>query len=169
MKYFLKITIGLKEMNKNYDIDNVDLKILALLTEDAKMPYTEVAKKVFVSGGTVHVRMRKMEEMGIVEGTTLKMDYAKMGFDITAFLGIYLEKSSLYDQVIKKLYDISEIVKIHYTTGNYNIFVKMHCRDTKHLKDVLHDKIQKVEGIERTETIISLEESLNRHIQFVDK
>ncbi len=156
-------------MNKNYDIDNVDLKILALLTEDAKMPYTEVAKKVFVSGGTVHVRMRKMEEMGIVKGTTLKMDYSKMGYDITAFLGIYLEKSSLYDIVIKRLELIPEIVKIHYTTGNYNIFVKMHCKDTKHLKDVLHDKIQTVEGIERTETIISLEESLNRHIQFVDK
>ncbi|MCC5928609.1 MAG: Lrp/AsnC ligand binding domain-containing protein [Cyclobacteriaceae bacterium] len=156
-------------MNKNYDIDNVDLKILALLTEDAKMPYTEVAKKVFVSGGTVHVRMRKMEEMGIVKGTTLRMDYSKMGYDITAFLGIYLEKSSLYDEVIKKLNTIPEIVKIHYTTGNYNIFVKMHCRDTRHLKDVLHDKIQKVEGIERTETIISLEESLNRHIQFMDK
>jgi len=153
-------------MSKNYDIDNVDLKILALLTEDAKMPYTEVAKKVFVSGGTVHVRMRKLEEMGIVQGTTLKMDYSKMGYDITAFLGIYLEKSSLYDQVIKKLYNISEIVKVHYTTGNYNIFVKLHCRDTNHLKDVLHDKIQRVEGIERTETIISLEESLNRHIQF---
>lgn len=156
-------------MNKNYDIDNVDLKILALLTEDAKMPYTEVAKKVFVSGGTVHVRMRKMEEMGIVRGTTLKMDYAKMGYDITAFLGIYLEKSSYYDDVVKKLNLIPEIVKVHYTTGNYNIFVKMHCKDTKHLKDVLHDKIQTVEGIERTETIISLEESLNRHIQFVDK
>ena len=153
-------------MSKNYDIDNVDLKILALLTEDAKMPYTEVAKKVFVSGGTVHVRMRKLEEMGIVQGTTLKMDYSKMGYDITAFLGIYLEKSSLYDQVIKKLYNIPEIVKVHYTTGNYNIFVKLHCRDTNHLKDVLHDKIQVVEGIERTETIISLEESLNRHIQF---
>jgi len=153
-------------MSKNYDIDNVDLKILALLTEDAKMPYTEVAKKVFVSGGTVHVRMRKLEEMGIVKGTTLKMDYTKMGYDITAFLGIYLEKSSLYDQVIKKLYNISEIVKVHYTTGNYNIFIKIHCRDTNHLKDVLHDKIQKIEGIERTETIISLEQSLNRHIQF---
>jgi Lrp/AsnC family transcriptional regulator for asnA, asnC and gidA len=153
-------------MSKNYDIDNIDLKILALLTEDAKMPYTEVAKRVFVSGGTVHVRMRKLEEMGIVQGTTLKMDYSKMGYDITAFLGIYLEKSSLYDQVIKKLYNIPEIVKIHYTTGNYNIFIKLHCRDTNHLKDVLHDKIQKVEGIERTETIISLEESLNRHIQF---
>jgi Lrp/AsnC family transcriptional regulator, regulator for asnA, asnC and gidA len=153
-------------MNKNFDIDNVDLKILSLLAEDAKMPYTEVAKKVFVSGGTVHVRMRKMEEMGIVQGTTLNMDYSKMGYDITAFLGIYLEKSSLYDTVIQNLQDISEIVKIHYTTGNYNIFVKMHCKDTKHLKDVLHDKIQTIEGIERTETIISLEESLNRHIQF---
>lgn len=153
-------------MNKNFDIDNVDLKILSLLAEDAKMPYTEVAKKVFVSGGTVHVRMRKMEEMGIVQGTTLNMDYSKMGYDITAFLGIYLEKSSLYDAVIQHLQDIPEIVKIHYTTGNYNIFVKMHCKDTKHLKDVLHDKIQTIEGIERTETIISLEESLNRHIQF---
>lgn len=153
-------------MNKNYDIDNVDLKILSLLAEDAKMPYTEVAKKVFVSGGTVHVRMRKMEEMGIVRGTTLNMDYSKMGYDITAFLGIYLEKSSLYDGVIKYLEKIPEIVKIHYTTGNYNIFVKMHCKDTRHLKDVLHDKIQTIEGIERTETIISLEESLNRHIQF---
>lgn len=156
-------------MNKNYDIDNVDLKILALLTEDAKMPYTEVAKKVFVSGGTVHVRMRKMEEIGIVKGTTLKMDYSKMGYDITAFLGIYLEKSSLYDAVIQRLNLIPEVVKIHYTTGNYNVFIKLHCKDTNHLKDVLHDKIQQIEGIERTETIISLEESLNRHIQFTDK
>ncbi|NJM93647.1 MAG: winged helix-turn-helix transcriptional regulator [Cytophagales bacterium] len=153
-------------MNKNYEIDNIDLKILSILSKDAKMPYTEVAKKVFVSGGTVHVRMRKMEEMGIIQGTTLNMDYTKMGFDITAFLGIYLEKSSLYDEVIEQLKDIPEIVKIHYTTGNYNIFLKVHCRDTKHLKEVLHDKIQKVEGIERTETMISLEESLNRHIQF---
>ncbi|WP_053406889.1 MULTISPECIES: Lrp/AsnC ligand binding domain-containing protein [Persicobacter] len=153
-------------MNKNYEIDNVDMKILSLLTEDAKMPYTEVAKRVFVSGGTVHVRMRKLEEMGIVRGTTLDMDYSKMGYDITAFLGIYLEKSSLYDSVIERLVQISEIVTIHYTTGNYNIFVKMHCRDTMHLKNTLHDKIQQIEGIERTETIISLEESMNRHIKF---
>ena len=153
-------------MAKNYEIDNIDLKILTLLTRDAKLPYTEVAKKVFVSGGTVHVRMRKMEEMGIVKGTTLSMDYSKLGFDVTAFMGIYLERSSLYDLVTEGLKDIPEIVKMHYTTGNYNIFIKIHCRDTKHLRDVLHDKIQRVEGIERTETFISLEESLNRHIQF---
>ncbi|MEM7550816.1 MAG: Lrp/AsnC ligand binding domain-containing protein [Bacteroidota bacterium] len=153
-------------MAKNYEIDNVDLKILEILTEDAKIPYTEVAKKVFVSGGTVHVRMKKLEEMGIVKGTTLSMDYSKLGYDVTAFLGIYLEKSSLYDAVTDKLKVIPEVVKIHYTTGAYNIFCKIHCKDTKHLRDVLHDKIQKVEGIERTETLISLEESMNRHIGF---
>ena len=153
-------------MSKNYEIDNVDLKILNILMEDAKIPYTEVAKRVFVSGGTVHVRMKKLEEMGIVTGTTLKMDYSKLGFDVTCFMGIYLLKSSLYDSVVNNLKEIPEIVKAHYTTGNYNIFIKIHCKDTRHLKDVLHDKIQKVEGIERTETFISLEESLNRHLSF---
>ncbi len=153
-------------MSRNYEIDNVDLKILNILMEDAKIPYTEVAKRVFVSGGTVHVRMKKLEEMGIVTGTTLKMDYSKLGFDVTCFMGIYLLKSSLYDSVVDNLKKIPEIVKVHYTTGNYSIFIKIHCKDTRHLKDVLHDKIQKVEGIERTETFISLEESLNRHLSF---
>ncbi len=153
-------------MSKNYEIDNVDLKILNLLMEDAKIPYTEIAKKVFVSGGTVHVRMKKLEEMGVVQGTTLKLDYSKLGYDITCFIGIYLQKSSLYDEVVEKLREIQEIVTVNYTTGNYSIFVKLHCRDTKHLREVLHDKIQKVEGIERTETLISLEESLSRHITF---
>ena len=152
-------------MSKNLEIDNIDLKILALLSEDAKIPYTEIAKKVYVSGGTVHVRMRKMEEMGIVRGTTLNMDYSKLGYDITAFLGIYLERGSLYNEVVNELKKVPEVVKIHYTTGNYSIFIKIHCRDTKHLREVLHDKIQKIEGIVRTETLISLEESLNRHIQ----
>ncbi|MEQ8904644.1 Lrp/AsnC ligand binding domain-containing protein [Ekhidna sp.] len=153
-------------MSKNYEIDNVDLKILNILSEDAKMPYTEVAKKVFVSGGTVHVRMRKLEEMGIVRGTTLKIDYSKLGYDITCFLGIYLEKSSLYDRVVSELRKIPEIVTIRYTTGNYNIFCKIYCRDTQHLRNVLHDKIQSVDGIESTETFISLEESVNKHLGF---
>ena len=152
--------------SKNYKVDNIDLKILSILLKDAKMPYTEVAKKVFVSGGTVHVRVRKMEEAGIIQGTTLNIDYTKMGFDITAFLGIYLEKSSLCNNVINQLASIPEITRMHYATGNYNIFLKIQCKNTKHLKEVLHDKIQKVEGIERTETMISLEENLNRPVQF---
>jgi len=155
-------------MPKNYEIDNTDLKILEILMQDAKKPFTEVAKKVFVSQGTVHVRMNKMEEAGIVEKTTLRINYAKLGYDITAFIGIYLEKSALYDQVLAKLKDIPEITSIHYTTGNYSMFIKIHCRDTNHLKEVLHDKMQQVEGIDRTETMISLEESLDRSLRMVN-
>jgi Lrp/AsnC family transcriptional regulator, regulator for asnA, asnC and gidA len=154
-------------MTKNYEVDNVDLKILEILRDDAKKPFTEVAKKVHVSQGTVHVRMNKMEEAGIVEKTTVKINYAKLGFDITAFIGIYLEKSALYDQVVARLKQIPEITSIHYTTGNYSMFVKIHCRDTNHLKEVLHDKMQQVEGIERTETMISLEESLDRNLNLL--
>ncbi|NBP69553.1 MAG: winged helix-turn-helix transcriptional regulator [Cytophagia bacterium] len=151
-------------MTENYQVDKTDLKILEILMQDAKKPFTEVAKKAFVSGGTVHVRMNKLEEAGIVEKTTLKLNYAKLGYDITAFIGIYLEKSALYDQVLAKLKGIPEITSIHYTTGNYSMFVRIHCRDTNHLKLVLHDKMQQVEGIERTETMISLEESLDRNL-----
>jgi len=152
-------------MDKNYEIDKVDLDILDILSKDAKKPYTEVARKVFVSGGTVHVRMNKMEEAGIVIGSTLDLDYSKLGYGLTAFLGIYLSKSSLYDEVFAKLKEIDEIISIHYTTGNYSMFIKLLCRDTAHLKDMLHDKIQKIDGIVRTETIISLEESLSRHVK----
>jgi len=152
-------------MAKKELIDIVDVRILEVLMKDAKKPYTEVAKKAFVSGGTVHVRMRKLEEAGIVEGTALKVNYAKLGYDITAFIGIYLEKSTLYDDVLVKLKAINEISSIHYTTGNYSMFCRIHCKDTRHLKDVLHDKIQKIEGIERTDTMMSLEESLNRNIK----
>jgi Lrp/AsnC family transcriptional regulator, regulator for asnA, asnC and gidA len=152
-------------MSRNFEIDNTDLKILEILMQDAKRPYTEVARKVNVSQGTVHVRMNKMEDAGILEKTTLRINYAKLGYDITAFIGIYLEKSALYDKVLAKLKDIPEITSIHYTTGNYSMFVKIHCRDTNHLKEVLHDKMQQVEGIERTETMISLEESLDRNLK----
>lgn len=152
-------------MSRNFEIDNTDLKILEILMQDAKRPYTEVAKKVNVSQGTVHVRMNKMEEAGILEKTTLRINYARLGYDITAFIGIYLEKSALYDMVLSKLRNIPEITSIHYTTGNYSMFVKIHCRDTNHLKEVLHDKMQQVEGIERTETMISLEESLDRNLK----
>lgn len=154
-------------MPRNLEIDKTDLQILEILMQDAKKPFTEVARRVHVSGGTVHVRMNKMEQAGIVEKTTLKVNYAKLGYDITAFIGIYLEKSALYDQVLSNLKRVPEITSIHYTTGNYSMFVKIHCKDTNHLKEVLHDKIQHVEGIERTETMISLEESLERNLNLL--
>jgi Lrp/AsnC family transcriptional regulator for asnA, asnC and gidA len=103
-----------------------------------------------------------METSGIITGSSNSVDTKKLGWDIAAFLGIYLEKSEQYDDVALHLKTIPEIVSINYTTGNYSIFVKLMCRDTAHLRSVLHDKIQKIQGIQRTETFISLEESLSR-------
>ncbi|MBC6610592.1 AsnC family transcriptional regulator [Hymenobacter aerilatus] len=154
-------------MARNYELDDTDRKILALLIADAKMPYTEIARKVHVSGGTVHVRMARLEELGIVQGATLRIDYEKLGYGVTAFIGIYLLKSSMYNGVAEEMKKIPEIVSMNYTTGNYGIFARLVCRDTQHLREVLHDQIQLIEGIERTETLISLEESLNRPIQLL--
>jgi Lrp/AsnC family transcriptional regulator for asnA, asnC and gidA len=151
-------------MSQNSEIDKVDLQILQLLMEDASIPYTEIAKKIGVSGGTIHVRMNKLTELGIVRGTYLDIDYARLGYDVTAFLGIYLDKSEFYDKAVSELRMIPEVVTVHYTTGNYSMFVKIICKDTTHLREVLHDKIQKVSGIQRTETMISLEESINRRL-----
>ncbi len=150
-------------MEKKFELDPLDYKILEILVKDANLPYTEIGTRLDVSGGTVHVRMKKMESMGIVKGAQLLIDYSKIGWDITAFLGIYLDKSSLYEDVAKQLDQIPEVVNIHYTTGIYSIFAKIICRDTQHLREVLHDKIQRVTGIQRTETFISLEESLIRN------
>ncbi|WP_415711089.1 Lrp/AsnC ligand binding domain-containing protein, partial [Aquirufa beregesia] len=144
-------------------LDPLDYKILEILVSDSNLPYTEIGQRLDVSGGTVHVRMKKMEALGIVKGAQLLIDYSKIGWDITAFLGIYLDKSSLYEDVAKQLEKIPEVVNIHYTTGIYSIFAKIICRDTQHLREVLHDKIQRVTGIQRTETFISLEESLIRN------
>jgi len=151
------------------EIDDIDRKILSVLMHNAKLPYTEVAKEVHVSGGTVHVRMKKMEEMGIIKGFQLVIDPVKLGYDITAYLGIYLEKSSYYENVIKALQEIPEMVSAHYTTGNYSIFARIICRDTKHLLEILHNKVQKISGIQRTETFISLEENINRPLNISEE
>ena len=149
-------------MARNYELDDTDRHILNLLIQDAKMPYTEIARKVNVSGGTVHVRMARLEEIGIVQGATLRLDYQKLGYGVNAFLGIYLQKSSEYTAVVNQLREIPEVVSINFTTGAYGVFARLLCRDTQHLRDVLHDRIQPIEGILRTETLISLEEVLNR-------
>lgn len=149
-------------MPEKPELDETDLKILSILMQDAKVPYTDIAKQLFVSAGTVHVRMKKMEELGIIKGFRLELNHQKMGYDVTAFLGIYLNKSSQYDVVAKELVKIPEITEVNYTTGNYSMFAKIVCRDTRHLREVLHDKIQKIGDITRTETFISLEESISR-------
>lgn len=148
----------------NLEIDNLDIDILSILMNDATTAYTEIAKELIVSGGTIHVRMKKMQDMGIIKGSNLIVDAQKVGYDICAFLGIYLEKGSIYHEAVDKLKQVKEIVELHYTTGAYSMFAKIICRDTSHLRHVLNDEVQAVPGIQRTETFISLEESIKRQI-----
>ena len=152
-------------MALHYEIDNTDLQILNLLMENAFTPYTEIGKKLFISPGTVHVRMNKMEKLGIVKNPQLQIDLGKLGMDVTAFIGVYLIRSDMYDKVVTQLKKIDEVLSCNYTTGNYSLFLKIVCRDTQHLREVLHDKLQKIEGISRTETLISLEESFSRNMK----
>ncbi len=152
------------EILNKADIDILDKGILQILLTHGNTPYTDIAKELGVSGGTIHVRMKKMEEAGIVTGSKLTVDYSKLGFDVCAYIGVYLEKGSVYPNAKKELEKIDEIVEMHYTTGSYNILVKLICRDTNHLRNTL-DRIQEIPGIQRTETFISLENSILREVK----
>lgn len=151
-------------MNTKLNLDKLDLQIIQEMMEDAEISYADLGKKLFVSGGTIHVRIKKLEELKVVKGKKLSVDLKLLGYDVIAFIGIYLEKSSLYDSVARELKKIPQIVRLNYTTGNYSMFAEIVCKDIQQLRFVLHDELQKIKGIERTETFISLEESLDRNI-----
>ncbi|MBN9352359.1 MAG: Lrp/AsnC ligand binding domain-containing protein [Chitinophagaceae bacterium] len=155
-------------MAAKFNIDKLDLQIIQEMSQNAETPYAELGKKLFVSGGTIHVRIKKLEELGIVKGKRLNVNLKLLGFDITAFIGIFLEKSSMYEQVARELEKIPQIVRLNYTTGNYSMFAEVICKDITQLKQVLHDELQKVKGIERTETLISLSESFNRSVRVTE-
>ncbi|HVX28783.1 MAG TPA: Lrp/AsnC ligand binding domain-containing protein [Parafilimonas sp.] len=156
-------------MTDHLNIDKLDLQIIQAMMQSANISYAELGKKLFVSGGTIHVRIKKLQELGIVKGTKLHINHKLLGYDVIAFIGIYLEKSSLYDVVAKDLKKIPQIVRLNYTTGNYSMFAEIVCKDIGELKFVLHDELQKIKGIERTDTIISLEESFSRDVQMLDR
>ena len=151
-------------MSAKLNLDKLDLQIIASMLENAEVSYADLGKKFFVSAGTIHVRIKKLQELKIATGTKLKVDLKLLGFDITAFVGIYLEKSSLYDNVAEELKKIPGIVRLNYITGNYSMFIEIVCRDILQLRSILHDDLQKIKGIERTETFISLEEGFNRNV-----
>lgn len=152
-------------MADKLNLDKLDFQIIQSMIENANISYADLGKKLFVSGGTIHVRIKKLQELGIVSGTKMHINHKILGYDVIAFIGIFLEKSSLYDNVAMQLKKIPEIVRLNYTTGNYSMFAEVICKDIAQLKFVLHDELQKIKGIERTDTIISLEESFSRNVQ----
>lgn len=143
-----------------YKLDELDHQILDILINNTRTPFTEIAKKLVVSAGTIHVRVKKMEESGIIKGSTLALDYPKLGYSFIAYVGIYLSETHQAKYVLQRLSEIPNITVANVTTGKFNIFCKLRAKDTTHAKGIIF-KIDGIEGVARTETMVSLEESIN--------
>ena len=148
----------------NNNLDELDLQILDLLVKDCRTPYLEIARVCHVSGGTIHVRMKKMEDMGIIKGSRIILNLPKLGYDVCCFVGIYVGKTSSFNAVFDQMSTINEVVELHLTTGNYSMFAKIVCTNISDLQDVLLNKINNIDGIERTDTFVSLSQPIDRNI-----
>ncbi|MBU3216261.1 Lrp/AsnC ligand binding domain-containing protein [Clostridium estertheticum] len=147
-------------------LDELDYQILEILIKDSRIPYLEIARNCHVSGGTIHVRMNKMQEMGLIKGARLILDTSKLGYDVCCFIGIYLNKASSYPDVLEQLKEIKEIVELHYTTGAYSIFIKVMCKSISNLQDLLMNRLQVISGVQSTDTFITLSQPIDRNISF---
>lgn len=143
-----------------FKLDETDHHILDMLIENTRTPFTDIAKKLNISAGTVHVRVKKMEEAGIIIGSSLTLDYKKLGYSFIAYVGIFLQKTSQTQFVLERINEIPFVTVAHVTTGKFNIFCKIRAQDTTHAKEIIY-KIDDIDGVTRTETMISLEESIN--------
>lgn len=149
-----------KLYHMKFKLDATDQSILDMLIENTRTPFTDIAKKHGISAGTVHVRVKKMEEAGIITGSSLRLDYNKLGYSFIAYVGIYLQKTSQTQFVLEKINEIPSVTVAHVTTGKFNIFCKIRAKNTTHAKEIIY-KLDDIDGVTRTETMISLEESIN--------
>jgi len=149
---------------ENYQIDNLDKQILHALMENARTAYAELAKRFNVSAGTIHVRVEKLKQAGIITGTQLSINTKRLGYDVCCFIGINLNNARDYPETLIKLEALEEVVEAYYTTGNYSIFIKVMAKSIDHLQVVLLNKIQAIEAIQSTETLISLQNPISRTV-----
>jgi Lrp/AsnC family transcriptional regulator, regulator for asnA, asnC and gidA len=138
-------------------LDQTDIGILSCLLEDARRPFEDIARQLIVSGGTVHVRVNKLREAGIITGSQIKINYSRLGYDVTAFIGINLRSASDYTKTRALLEKLPEVVEIHYTTGQYSLFIKVLTRSPRELHSFLTERLQSTPEIQSTETFISLD------------
>ncbi|WP_121665358.1 Lrp/AsnC family transcriptional regulator [Mesonia aquimarina] len=143
-----------------FRLDETDHQILDILIDNTRTAFTDIAKKLNISAGTVHVRVKKMEEAGIIIGSSLTLDYKKLGYAFIAYVGVFLKKTSQTKFVLERINQIPFVTVAHVTTGKFNIFCKVRAKDTEHAKQIIF-LLDDIEGVYRTETMISLEESLN--------
>jgi Lrp/AsnC family transcriptional regulator, regulator for asnA, asnC and gidA len=143
-----------------FRLDETDHQILDMLIDNTRIPFTDIAKKLLISAGTVHVRVKKMEEGGIIKGSSLTLDYQKLGYSFIAYVGVFLQNTSQTKFVLERIDEIPFVTVAHITTGKFNIFCKIRAKDTTHAKDIIF-RLDDIDGVYRTETMISLEESIN--------
>ncbi len=147
-------------MSKPLKLDDIDHKILDMLIENTRTPFTDIAKRLVISAGTVHVRVKKMEQMGLIKGSSLILDYDKLGYTFIAYVGLYVNNSSQIKFIIERIKQIPNVTVAHITTGKFNVFCKIRAKSTTHAKNIIF-KLDEIEGVYRSESMISLEESIN--------
>lgn len=150
--------------NVDYQLDAIDKEIIYMLMDNAKTSLVHISKNVGISTTAVHQRIKKLEQAGVIENSISFLNPRKIGYKVVSYIGVFLDQPSHYQEAVKALQDVNEVVEAHYTTGNYTIFLKVLCRDNDHLMQILN-KLQKLKGVTRTETFISLEQSINRQLK----
>lgn len=150
-----------------HQLDKLDEQILKLIASNARIPFLEVARACNVSGAAIHQRIQKLTNMGVLKGAEFVLDPEKVGYETCAYMGLYLKDPEQFDIVTQALMDIPEVVECHYTTGQYDMFIKIYAKNNHHLLSIIHDKLQPL-GLARTETIISFHEAINRQMPIMD-
>ena len=148
-------------------LDKLDKQILRMIAEDARVPFLEVARACNVSGAAIHQRIQKLNSLGIIKGSKFIIDPEKIGYETCAFIGLNLRNPENFDSVVKRLKDIPEVVECHYTTGDFDLFIKIYALNNHHLLNIIHDKLQPL-GLSRSETIISFNSAISRQLPVID-
>lgn len=149
------------------NLDALDEQILRLIASNARIPFLEVARACHVSGAAIHQRIQKLTRLGVLKGSQYVLDPEMIGYDTCAFVGLFLKDPSDFDKVVEALHQIPEVVECHYTTGDYDMFIKIYAKNNRHVLSIIHDKLQPL-GLQRTETIISFHEEINRQMPILD-
>ena len=144
-------------------LDNLDRKILKLISEDARIPFLEVARACNVSGAAVHQRIQKLTNTGVLKGSKFIIDPEKIGYETCAYIGLFLKDPEKFDNVVAELKNIPEVVECHFTTGGFDMFIKIYAHNNHHLLEIIHDKLQPL-GLSRSETIISFHSAIDRQL-----
>ena len=148
-------------------LDRLDKQILRLIAEDARIPFLEVARACNVSGAAIHQRIQKLTNAGILKGSQFVIDPEKIGYETCAYIGLNLKNPERFDAVVEELKKIPEVVERHYTTGDFDMFIKIYALNNHHLLNIIHDKLQPL-GLSRSETIISFNSAIDRQLPIID-